>query len=161
MIVGSSSISSAQKAVRKAVKLARGDDYGEAIPLFEAHLAGLAKGTLADRRLAAAAFSYFGVCLASERRKYADAVQYCEISLRTNPLDPEHRTNLALIYLERDDRARAIETLNSGLRLDKNNRRIHKILDELGRRKQPVFPFLGRQHPVNIWLGKRRNTSPA
>jgi tetratricopeptide (TPR) repeat protein len=146
----------AQQAVRNAVKLTREGHLAEALTIFEEHLAGLTKGTPGARRLAGAAFSYFGVCLAAHRKKYAEAVQYCEISLRINPLDPEHRTNLALVYLERDERERAFETLNAGLRLDRKNRRINLILDSLGRRRPPVVPFLSRQNPINIWLGRRR-----
>ena len=145
-----------QQTVRKAVQMTVAGQLNEALPLFESHLAKLAKGSPSDQRVATAAFSYFGVCLAAIHHKYAEAVQYCEISLRVNPLDPEHRTNLALVYLERDELARAFECLNAGLRLDRKNRRLNSVLDRLGRRQQPVVPFLSRQNPINIWLGRRR-----
>ena len=149
----------AQEAVREAVELTRQAKVSEAIPVFEEHLSVLAEGTINDRRSAAASFSYYGLCVARVRRKYAESVKYCEISIRANPLDPEHRANLAMVYLERNDRARAVETLNSGLRLDRKNRRINSILDLIGRRRPPVIRFLSRDNPLNIWLGKRRSES--
>ena len=146
----------AHEEVSEAVELTKTGHFKEAIDAFERHLDRLASGTIGDKRVSAASFSYYGVCVAMVRRRYADSVKYCQISLRTNPLDPQHRANLALVYMERNDRAKAVETLNSGLRLDGRNRRIHQILDELGRRKAPVIPFLSRDNAVNIWLGKKR-----
>ncbi|MEN8163830.1 MAG: hypothetical protein ABFS37_06855 [Acidobacteriota bacterium] len=148
----------AQHAVAEAVQLTRQSKASEALTIFESFLTPLAGGTISDRRIAAGAFSYYGYCVAKIRRKYADGVKYCDISLRANPLDPDHRANLAMVYLERDDRAKAIEALNAGLRLDRRNRRLHLILKSIGRRKPPVLPFLSRNNPLNIWLGKRRAT---
>jgi len=146
----------AHDEVAEAVSLTKEGQYEEALHSFEKHLDRLAGGTIGDKRVSASAFSYYGLCVAMVRRRYADAVKYCQISLRTNPLEPQHRANLALVYMERNDRAKAVETLNSGLRLDGRNRRIHRILDDLGRRKPPVIPFLSRDNPLNVWLGKKR-----
>ena len=149
----------AQEAVAEAVQLTRQLKTTEALTIFETFLTPLSGGTINDRRAAAAAFSYYGYCVAKVRRKYADGVKYCNISLRANPLDPDHRANLAMVYLERDDRAKAVETLNSGLRLDRRNKRLHLILESIGRRKPPVVPFFSRNNPLNIWLGKRRSVN--
>ncbi len=152
----SSDNTQAQHAVAEAVQLTRQSKISEALTSFETFLTPLSGGTIGDRRVAAGAFSYYGYCVAKIRRKYAEGVKYCDISLRANPLDPDHRANLAMVYLERDDRAKAIEALNAGLRLDRRNRRLHLILESIGRRKPPVIPFLSRNNPLNIWLGKRR-----
>lgn len=146
----------AQEAVREAVQLSRQAKTSEALTIFESFLTPLSGGTISDRRVAAGAFSYYGYCVAKVRRKYADGVKYCNISLRANPLDPDHRANLAMVYLERNDRSKAIEALNAGLRLDRKNKRLKLILESIGKRKNPVIPFLSRNNPLNIWLGKRR-----
>jgi tetratricopeptide (TPR) repeat protein len=146
----------AQEAIQQAVEMTREARHSEALSLFETYLTPLSGGTIGDRRVAAAAFSYYGFCVAKVRRKYADGVKYCNISLRANPLDPEHRTNLAMVYLERDDRVKAVESLNSGLRLDRRNKRLNILLESIGRRQPPVIPFLSRNNPLNIWLGKKR-----
>jgi len=71
-------------------------------------------------------------------------------------MDPDHRANLALVYLERSDRASAIENLHAGLRIQPNNARINEILNDIGRRKPPAISFLSRDNPLNVWLGRRR-----
>lgn len=146
-----------QEKVKEAIRLTRREKFEEALPLFENHLPVLSGGSIADRRLAAAAFSYYGLCVAVVRRKYAQAVEYCNVSLKANFMDPDHRANLAQVYLERGDRRKAVETLNAGLRLEPNNTQINQIFDRIGRRRPPVISFLGRDHPLNIWLGKRRS----
>jgi tetratricopeptide (TPR) repeat protein len=149
----------AQDAVYSATSLAIEGKVEQAIEIFELNLKLLSEGTIADRRVAASAFSYYGLCVAKVRRRYAEGVKYCQISLRSNPLDPDHRANLAMVYLERDDRPKAVEALNAGLRLDSRNRRINRVLDIIGRRRPPVIPFLSRNNPLNIWLGKKRATN--
>jgi len=141
--------------VREAVKLTHDELFDDAIETFETHLAQLASGSLQDKRLAATAFSYYGLCVAMVKRRYSEAVKYCQISLRSNSFDPDHRYNLAKVYLERGDRRKAVETLNAGLKLDRRHRGINAIFDEIGRRRPPVIPFLRRDSFLNILLGKK------
>ena len=141
--------------IRQAIELTKDEKYEAALELFEANLAAVNGGTQQQKRLAAYAFSFYGLCIAKVLRRYAQAVQCCEISLKHNMLDPVHHHNLALVYLERGERGKAVETLNAGLRLDPRNRAIHRVWDEIGRRRPPVIPFLSRDNPLNIWLGKK------
>ena len=145
-----------QEAVKEAIEWTRGGKMAEAIPVFEEHLMELSKGSIPDRRVAASAFSYYGLCVATVRRKYGEGIKYCQVSLRSNSMDPDHRTNLAMVYLEGNDREKAIECLNAGLRLDRRNRRLNALLDRIGRRRSPVIAFLPRDNPLNVWLGKLR-----
>lgn len=149
-------LSTSQERVKEAVQLTRSAKYAEALELFEQHLHTLSGGTISDKRVAAAAFSYYGLCVAMVRRKYAQAVEYCNISLKANFMDPDHRANLAQVYLERGERRKAVETLNAGLRLEPNNTQIHLIFDRIGRRAPPVLSFLSRDNPLNVWLGRKR-----
>jgi Tfp pilus assembly protein PilF len=106
--------------------------------------------------LAAASFSYYGVCVAMVKRKYAEAIKYCNVSVKANFLEPEHRINLALVYLEREDRKNAVQNLEAGLRLQPSNKRIHRIFRDIGQRKAVMFTFLSRDNPINQWIGKLR-----
>lgn len=142
--------------MKEAIAWTKSGEMSKAIQVFEEQLMILSQGTIPDRRIAALAFSYYGLCVATLRRKYGEGVKYCRVSLRSNPMDPEHRTNLAMVYLERNDRAKAVETLNAGLRLDRRNRRLNYVLDTIGRRRPPVITFLSRDNPMNVWLGKKR-----
>ena len=148
-----------QQLVEKAIQLTQKEQFGDALELFEEHIPKLTSGTIPDKRVSVAAFSFYGLCLAKERRRYAEAVEYCNISLRYHMLDPEHRYNLAVVFLERNDRAKAVETLNSGLHIKPNHNKLNSIFDQIGRRRKPVIPFLPRSNPLNIWLGKKLRSS--
>lgn len=143
--------------IQEAISWTRMEQYDAAIGVFEDYLTVLSsEGDLQDKRFAAAAFSYYGLCVAMVRRKYADAVKYCNVSVKANFMDPEHRVNLALVYLERDDRKNAVKNLEAGLRLQPSNKRILKIFREIGRRKPVMFSFLSRRNPLNVWIGRLR-----
>jgi len=151
------SLGAMRDKIQEAVSWTREEQYEEAIGVLEKYLPVLSsEGDLQDKRLAAASFSYYGVCMAMVRRKYADAIKYCNLSVKANFLDPEHRVNLALVYLERDDRKNAVQNLEAGLRLQPTNKRIHRIFKEIGQRKGVMFSFLSRNNPINQWVGKLR-----
>jgi len=149
----------AHRQVTQAIELTRKEQYEEALELFDAHLSVLTSGTLEDKRIAASALSFYGLCVAKVRRKYGEAVKYCNISIRANMFEPDHRYNLALVYLERDDRKRAVESLSAGLKLKPGHPGINKIFDTIGRRQKPVLSFLPRDNPLNVWLGRRRRNN--
>ena len=142
--------------VARAVELTKDDNFAEALEIFEECLPQLSSHDVSDKPVLSKSSSFYGVCVAVIKRRYAEAAKYCNISLKSQFMDPDHHTNLALVYLERNDRGSAIEHLNAGLRIQPKNRRIHRILNEIGRRKPPVISFLARDNPINIWLGKRR-----
>ena len=147
--------------IQEAISWTRMEQYGDAITVFEDYLSILSsEGDLQDKRFAASAFSYYGLCVAMVRRKYAEAVKYCNVSVKANFMDPEHRINLALVYLERDDRKNAVRNLEAGLRLSPTNKRIHKIFNEIGQRKPVLLSFLSRRNPINVFLGRLREPAP-
>jgi tetratricopeptide (TPR) repeat protein len=143
--------------VREAIAWTREERYEAAIEVFETVLPVLSsEGDLQDKRVAANSFSYYGVCLAMVRHKYAEALKYCNISIKSNFMEPDHRINLALIYLERDQKKMAVKNLEAGLRLQPSNKRIHRIFGGLGRRKRVTFGFLNRRNPINVAFGRMR-----
>jgi tetratricopeptide (TPR) repeat protein len=142
--------------VERAVALTKEARYSEALEIFEQLLPQLSSQDVNEKRVLSNSSSFYGVCVAMVRRRYAEAVQYCNLSLKSQFMDPDHLANLALVYLERNDRASAIEKLHAGLRIQPSNVRINKILDDIGRRKPPPITFLSRSNPLNIWFGKRR-----
>jgi tetratricopeptide (TPR) repeat protein len=146
-----------REQLQEAIGWTRNERFEEAIEVFEKYLAVLSsEGELSDKRFAAGAFSFYGLCVAMVKHRYAEALKYCNISVKSNFMEPEHRINTALVYLERDDRRNAVRNLEAGLRLDPSNQRIHRIFAEIGRRKPVTFSFLSRDNPINIWIGKLR-----
>ncbi len=151
------SLGAMRDRITEAVSWTRLEQYDEAIGVFEKYLPILSsEGDLQDKRVAAASFSYYGICIAMVNHKYADAIKYCNLSVKANFLDPEHRINLALVYLERDDRKNAVQHLEAGLRLEPSSKRIHRIFRDIGQRKAVMFTFLSRRNPINQWFGKIR-----
>ncbi len=60
--------------------------------------------------------------------------------------------NLGRVYLANQQRGKAIEAFRKGLQ-DSANAEIIAELDRLGTRKPPLFPSLGRSHPLNHFFG--------
>jgi tetratricopeptide (TPR) repeat protein len=144
------------RKVKHAVRLTQENSYEQALPLFEMYLPLLSSSTEDERRLLTLASSYCGLCVAKVKHRQTEALEYCQISINRDVTNPDHHANLALVYLERHDRRRAVKQLKAGLKLQPNNPRIHRILDEIGRRHQPVIRFLSRDNPLNVALGRMR-----
>jgi hypothetical protein len=145
------------KAISDAIATTRAEGYDDAIVTFETYLPRLSSGTDDDKRLAASAFSYYGLCVAEVRKQYLDAKQYCELSLKVHPKDPDHYENLGRVHVLARARKGAVDALFKGLEYAPEHKGINKVLDEMGRRQDPVIGFLPRDNALNIYLGKRRH----
>lgn len=100
--------------------------------------------------------SYYGFCIAAERRQVRQGVVYCNQALQDEPTEPTHYLNLARIYLLSNQKALAITTLRKGLKYG-HDRRISTLLRSLGIRKEPIIRSLPREHFLNRILGKWLN----
>ncbi len=145
------------QAVADAIALTREEKYEDAVVAFERFLPALSSGTDDDKRLAASAFSFYGLCFAEVRKQYLDAKKYCELSLKVHPKDPDHYENLARVHLLAQSRKGAIEALFDGLQYDPKHPGINEVFNAIGRRRDPVIAFLPRDNILNVYLGKRRH----
>lgn len=101
--------------------------------------------------------SYLAVCRAKEQGLPEQAMAMCAECIGREPSNPVHYLNLGRIHLIAGNKQEAIRMFRDGL-LFGENRNIRRELDRLGWRQPPVFPSLGREHPVNRfcgWLRKR------
>jgi tetratricopeptide (TPR) repeat protein len=71
--------------------------------------------------------------------------------------DPMLYVNLGRVLLDRGDRMSARENFMKAYKRDNTNAPAALELSRMGVRKKPVFPFLGRDHPLNKYLGKLRH----
>ena len=69
----------------------------------------------------------------------------------------ESREAAATIHLLARARGRAVDALFDGLSYDPDNKPINKILDGIGRRREPVVSFLPRDNILNVYFGKKRH----
>jgi Flp pilus assembly protein TadD len=75
-----------------------------------------------------------------------------------NERDPMLYVNLGRVLLLRGDRMKAREQFMKAYRKDNTNAPAALELSRMGVRKKPVLPFLGRNHTLNIFLGKLRHS---
>ena len=97
-------------------------------------------------------YSYLGFCVAKERGQVSRGTELCMISLEHEPNNPEHYLNLGKIQLLSGNRAEALRILREGVTRG-GNAEIIAILNEFGKRKSPIIPFLPRSNPLNKFLG--------
>ena len=71
--------------------------------------------------------------------------------------DPMLYVNLGRVLLEKGNRSKAREYFMKAYRLDNTNAPAALELSKMGVRKKPVLPFLSRNNPLNIKLGKFRH----
>jgi len=145
-----------ERRVTEAILQTRVEGFGVALEVFERYLPQLAAGSKEEKLLAASAFSYYGLCVARARRRYGDAVRYCTLSTRVQRSRPEHYENLGRVHLAFNNRKKAVEAFFKGLNCDPDDAAINRILDSIGRRREPVLTFLSRDSFLNMWLGRRR-----
>ena len=146
-----------EKLVMEAALLTRVEEYDDAVKKFEANLPHLSSGTDKDKIIAAGVFSYYGLCIAALRKQYSDGIKYCKLSLKVQSNNPEHYENQAKIHLLARARGRAVDALFDGLSYDPDNKPINRILDGIGRRREPVISFLPRGNVLNVYFGKKRH----
>jgi len=96
--------------------------------------------------------SYLGLCIATERGRISEGVRLCLEAIDLDPGNPLHYLNLGKVYLKADRKTDCVGVLREGLsRAD--NPEIRELLDRIGMRKPPVFPFLPRGHFLNRYAG--------
>ncbi|MBI4167143.1 MAG: tetratricopeptide repeat protein [Acidobacteria bacterium] len=100
--------------------------------------------------------SYLGLAMAAGERNWDAGEELCLQAIKMRRTQPELYLNLADVYRLAGKRSEAIEALTQGMTMTKRDARIVEALIRFGRRRQPVIPFLGRDHFINRGLGKLR-----
>ncbi|HJV35075.1 tetratricopeptide repeat protein [Geomonas sp.] len=114
-----------------------------------------------ERDRSADNLSLYALALAHHTGDTRAASSLCYQALRMAPRETEHYLRLGIIYLVAGKRREAVRALEVGQRAGENEE-IAKLLQVLGTRGRPVFPFLSRDNPLNKYLGKmRRNFARA
>ncbi len=96
--------------------------------------------------------SYLAYCIATERGQITEALSLCRGAINTEPNNPEHYLNLGRVYLKAKRKEEAIAELRRGLSVG-DNQIIKGILERIGLRKKPLFPFLQRSNILNKYTG--------
>jgi tetratricopeptide (TPR) repeat protein len=117
-----------------------------------------------QHRLSGPLISFYGLCLALHRGRIKEAAEFCGLGIEKDHYNPDVYYNMARVWVAGRSRRKAVEALEKGLALDPRHAGLKRLMAEMGVRKAPVIPFLHRDNPLNVSLGKmrrRKNESKA
>jgi len=99
-----------------------------------------------------------GLCVAMEGNPFAGKKMCMQAMNLAGPdRDPMLNVNLGRVQLLEGDRKNARDNFTVAYRLDQTNAPAALELSRMGVRKKPVISFLGRSHPLNVYLGRVRH----
>ncbi len=96
--------------------------------------------------------SYLGFCIAYERGQITEAIALCRSAIAEQPGNPVHYLNLARVYLKAKRKDDALDVLRKGISFG-DNKEILSLLENVGVRKETLFPFLRRSNFLNKYAG--------
>jgi tetratricopeptide (TPR) repeat protein len=150
----------AQTTIDRAIKLTKDQEYLQALTLF-LDVYGTDSAPPIKSPKDASGLSYFAVCLAMVHRKYKEGVELCKRAIDLEFYNGDHYANLARVYIAGNNRKKAYETLEAGLRVASENASLRAVRKEMGVRSRPTVPFLDRSNPINVSLGQVRHSRKA
>ena len=115
--------------------------------------ASLMMGQAAEGSESALVSSYLGFCLAREKKDFDQAVVLCQRAIEMEPANALHYLNMARVLTCMGRKSHALKMLRRGLQVQRHPQLIQE-LRRLGLRRRPLVPFLKREHPMNIHLGR-------
>ena len=84
-----------------------------------------------------------------------EAIKLCRTAVRSYPFDGDICMNLARAEIILNNRSAALDVIRTGLRFSENHEGLQKLKIKLGVRKRKPKPFISRNNPINVALGKR------
>ena len=99
-----------------------------------------------------AIMSFLGFCISQERGQITEALSLCENAVLQETEDSLFYLNLGRVLLKAGRKSEALDTFRKGLSHG-DNLEIQEILEKLGTRRKPVFPFLHRRNLLNKLAG--------
>lgn len=96
--------------------------------------------------------SALGLSVAREKGDLLQGIALCHEAINRAPEDPLHYFHLGKVYLLARKKHLALHTFRKGLKHG-DHRGLVREIQRLGFRRPPIFPFLGRKHPLNRLAG--------
>lgn len=107
-------------------------------------------------RLSGPLLSYYGLCLALHRGRIKEAAEYCAFGIDKDRFNADAYYNMARVSIAGRVRRKAVDAIAKGLALDGRHKGLLQLQERLGVRGTPVIPFLHRDNPLNVSLGRMR-----
>ena len=140
-----------------AVMLTRAEEYLSALTMFMDVYGGEDPPNLLMTTKTATGLSWFGLSLALVQRKFKPAIDLCKRAIELQFYSADHHANLARVYLAAGNRKKALESVESGLKIHAEDDYLLSVRKLLGVRARPAVPFLDRGNPINVSLGLARH----
>jgi tetratricopeptide (TPR) repeat protein len=102
--------------------------------------------------------SFYGLCLAVEKNEIREGLRYCREALTLENFNADIRCNLGRVLLRAGRRREAYKCFSRGLGLEPDHAASLGALTQMGIRRRPILPFLARRNPINVFLGRLRNS---
>jgi Flp pilus assembly protein TadD len=100
--------------------------------------------------------SYYGLCVGM-LGDLGEGEKHCLRAAKLSSSNPIALVNLGRILLEQGYRKEAREQFSRAYAIDNTHSAAALELSAMGVRRPPVLPFLSRNHPLNVYLGKLRH----
>ena len=99
--------------------------------------------------------SHLGLCIGLNGNKL-EGEEICRKAIQLSSKNPVLHVNLGRVLVAQNRRRDAWECFTRAYKMDNTNAPAALELSRMGVRKKPALPFLSRNHPLNIRLGKLR-----
>ena len=129
----------------------------EALAMFEASIE--IEKRSGGRQPQARYLSFYGMCLAFEKKQLNEGIRFCRQALKSEFFNPDLSWNLGRLLLRAGRRKEAHDVLLKGYALQPGHGGILEELAQMGMRRRPVLGFLSRDNPVNVLLGRMTGAS--
>lgn len=134
--------------IREGIECFRKGQFEKSEAIFKNYLEAKPKTPIA--------ISYLGLILAIHHHRIQEGKIMAEQALVLDKSEPVLYLNIARIYLCEGSRKDAVKCVERGLRF-RNSPNWNELLTfhrRIGIRRHPVIPFLHRDNPLNLILGK-------
>ena len=143
-------------SIDEAIVATRAEEYLRALTLFM-DIYGTEDAPPIKSPKDARGLSYFGLALALVRKEHKTGVELCKRAIDLEFYNGDHYANLARIHVAWNNRKKAVEVADAGLKVAPENDYLLKVRGDLGRRSRPALPILDRTNPINVSLGQARH----
>lgn len=140
----------------EAIRLARAGEFLPALTLF-LDVYGTEDAPPMTTPKSASGLSWFGLSLALVRKQMKPAIDLCRRAIELEFYNGDHYANLARVYIAANNRKKALDTTEQGLKLVSGHDYLLQVRKTLGVRARPALPFLERSNPINVSLGQARH----
>jgi tetratricopeptide (TPR) repeat protein len=149
-------MASPAQTLDEAIRLARAEEFLQALTLF-LDVYGTDDAPPMKTPKSASGLSWFGLAIALVRKQMKPAVDLCRRAIDLEFYNGDHYANLARVYVAANNRKKALDTVEQGLKLVPEHGYLLAVRKTLGIRARPAVPFLGRTNAINVSLGQARH----